>query len=388
MSILRTAKAGLCILPLLMTGACGGDDAPRPAPPAPVATISIASVQANVDRLDIRDDQESYKIDLSITPGNASRKNLAFRSTNSNVVSIDKSGTLTTNGTGEAAIEVVDGARLLLSIPINVRPVRMYSIGNSHTIDYRPGTDFPVLAKSQSISIENSVHIKCSSSLTNIIENPGDSCGGATFPSYTQGLQEGEFDVITIQPHLGPTGIAEVESIIQLIGQIRQSPNRDAQVFIYYTWPRNTAMPRIAFDYSEFWAAPYDARNPIEGMNSDLVEYMREELARRDIRVAGFIPAGATLDNFHRAASDGAVAGFTGAGAFYRDRLHMNNVGSFAAGITVLYSLFPELEIDDFNVPGYGKTKKRDLAINANVRRSIAAIAREAVAAEATQGAE
>lgn len=49
----------------------------------------------------------------------------------------------------------------------------LYSIGNSHTWDFRPAADFLEIGKAMEINIKNGWHINCGQNLETIWDNPG-----------------------------------------------------------------------------------------------------------------------------------------------------------------------------------------------------------------------
>lgn len=378
------AGIGQILLATLFVGlaGCGGDDSASPSPPVATASPSptpspspgppkIQSIDTVQDRLSAIDDLQVYRVDYTVSPANADQSRLVLRSGNEDVVSIAQDGSITTNGVGSTNIEFVDNGVVLATVPIDVRPVRLFALGNSLTADYRPTTEFVELAATQSITIQSDWHIKCGSNLRAIIAAPSETCVSQRFESYPAALESGQFDIITIQPHRSPNAAAEIDAIAEMVAQIRNSPNRNARIYVYYAWTENTADPLAQFGYSSAWFAPYSPLERLISMNDDFVVHMKETLQERQVSVDGYIPAGRAFERVHGTAGRNLISGISGAGELYRDRLHANNIGSFVAGATVLATLFPDVRFTNTGGSAYGPRSSRERDLPDTTRRDL-----------------
>jgi hypothetical protein len=190
----------------------------------------------------------------------------------------------------------------------------LYSIGNSHTWDFRPASDFLEIGRVMGIDIENGKHT---------------------------------WDAISIQTFIGGTGKAELKAVDKFLDFISGSINKDCFVYIYCTWPKNTAEPLGDFDYAEEWLGDFEENDTLEILSDKYFNYLEGAMENGSDKVT-FIPLGRVLYHFDRKAKSGEIPGFSGSGALYRDAWHMNNVGRFVAGLTVFSQIF---RIDPTDVP-------------------------------------
>ncbi len=104
-----------------------------------------------------------------------------------------------------------------------------YHVGNSLTWD------------SQVRSFENrplhdnqGYHIKCSSSLTSILNNPESVCvDPTTYGYFTEALSSHDWDAVTLQPYVGYGTGTEIESFVTMASMT----NSTAEILMYATWP-------------------------------------------------------------------------------------------------------------------------------------------------------
>ena len=224
----------------------------------------------------------------------------------------------------------------------------LYSIGNSHTWDFRPAADFHEIAKAMEIDIKNGWHINCGQNLKAILDNPGKTCVEVSeFGLYSRAMVDQRWDAITLQTFVGGTAKHEAEAIEAMLDLISESINRDCPLFIYCTWPRNTASKLEEFNYGDAWLSDIREVDTLKVLSEKYFKYLEDRFEPDAGRVR-FIPLGRVLFHFDQKARSGAVPGFSGAGELYRDAWHMNNVGRYIAGLTVFCSI---LRIDPTSVP-------------------------------------
>lgn len=226
----------------------------------------------------------------------------------------------------------------------------LYSIGNSHTWDFRPSADFLEIARAMDIEIKNGWHINCGQNLESIWNNPGQTCVDLTgYGPYREAIENYNWDAISLQTFVGGTAKAEREAVDKFLGFIDGSRNKDCQVFIYCTWPRNTAMQLSDFDYTEEWLEDFNEHDTLKILSRKYYTYLENSMDGNVVKVK-FIPLGEVLYVFDRKAKSGLVPGYSGSGELYRDAWHLNNVGRYIAGLTVFAQIF---RIDPVGIPDF-----------------------------------
>ncbi len=249
---------------------------------------------------------------------------------------------------------------LLLLLPCSIsraqdkdkssRDFFLYSIGNSHTWDFRPAGDFLEIGKTLDIEIKNGWHINCGQNLETIWNNPGQTCVDLTgYGAYNEAIENHTWDAISIQTFKGGTGIAEKEAVEKFLGFLANSINKDCNVFIYCTWPRNTAAQLGDFDYAEEWLSDFQENDTLKILSEKYFTYLESAIENNADKVK-FIPLGKVLYHFDKKARSGEVPGYSGAGELYRDAWHLNNVGRYIAGLTVFSQIF---RIDPVGIPDF-----------------------------------
>jgi hypothetical protein len=243
---------------------------------------------------------------------------------------------------------------LLLSRAQDVSPSKkdffLYSIGNSHTWDFRPSADFLEIARAMQMDIKNGWHINCGQNLKTILDKPGQACVDPNeFGLYPDAIENKRWDAITVQTFVGGKASEERAAIDALLDFVSQSINRECDVLIYCTWPRNTAGKLAEFDYAEAWRSDFREDDTLKVLSAQYFDYLERSIEP----VAGqvnFIPLGRVLYHFDRLARSGAFPGYTGAGELYRDAWHLNNAGRYIAGLTVFAQV---LRIDPEQIPDF-----------------------------------
>jgi hypothetical protein len=226
----------------------------------------------------------------------------------------------------------------------------LYSVGNSHTWDFRPSADFLEIAKALDIEIRNGWHINCGQNLESIWNNPGQTCvEPAEYGVYREAIENHRWDAITLQTYKGGTGKGEKQAVDEFLGLISSSINKDCNVFIYCTWPKNTAEHLGDFNYSEAWLSDFQENDTLEVLSEKYFSYLENSIGNYSDRIK-FIPVGRVLYHFDQKAKTGEIPGFSGSGELYRDVAHMNNVGRYIAGLTVFSQIF---RIDPVGIPDF-----------------------------------
>lgn len=226
----------------------------------------------------------------------------------------------------------------------------LYSIGNSHTWDFRPSADFLEIAKAMHIKISNGWHINCGQNLETIWQHPGQTCVELTgYGNYVNAIENYQWDGITIQTFIGGTGRAEKAATDAFLRYILDSLQRDCKVFLYCTWPKNTTEQLADFNYTEAWQSDFREDDTLSVLSAKYFKYLQSSPGKYDTDVQ-VIPVGRVLYQFDQVAKSGGFPGFTGAGELYRDAWHLNNVGRYIAGLTVFSQIF---RIDPEDIPDF-----------------------------------
>lgn len=208
-----------------------------------------------------------------------------------------------------------------------------YHIGNSLTFDSQPLAleDF---AESRGFEHEVGYHIRSSSSLKEILDNPTDtSVSPNEFGVFSEALPNHHWDIVTIQSHPGQDSTlgTDVDAILSLINMTRSNPsNAQTNFYIYESWPM------IDGNYQHTWNQP--SLNELSTGTVQRKEYFNHVLERvREVTDANvyMVPVGDVLYELDVRTSAGEIPGFTSVSSFYRDSLHLRtDIGRFVASAT------------------------------------------------------
>jgi len=233
----------------------------------------------------------------------------------------------------------------------------LYSIGNSHTWDFRPSADFLEIARSLKIEIKNGWHINCGQNLETIWNEPGQTCVDLTgYGTYQEAVEKHKWDAISIQTFVGGTGKAEKKAVENFLDLISSSINKDCNVYIYCTWPKNTAEQLRDFSYAESWLSNFRKNDTLKILSEKYFRYLEKSIGNNSDRIE-FIPVGKVLYHFDLKAKSGEIPGFSGSGELYRDAWHLNNVGRYIAGLTFFAQIF---RIDPAGIPDFKSYRTSD----------------------------
>ena len=376
------------LLAAAMLGSCGGDSAPSPAPPTvvtPPPKVIPVNVTFSADSVELIDDLTSTEVPFTVSPANVDSTGLAFSTSDQRVFTVDNRNGLqvTAVARGSARLIATHNGVEVGSLPIEVRDVRMYSIGNSHTVNFGVREGFSRFAYSLGIGIDGDYHIYCGQSLTRILAEPDNTCVSPKKAKFRTAFQDTAYDIVTIQTFPGvATAEEEARSVGAMIAHIRQSASSEARIFVYVTWPPNTAAILADFDYSASWRQggfdPMTGRPTTQAFS----DYLETYLSQEGIAVDGFIQGGRMLALLHDRAASGEIPGLHGAGLLYRDTLHVTNIGRYYMGATVIYNLFPEASVvgtDLPNIPGYSRDGRypADMDWNAELHSALISLLEE-----------
>ncbi len=241
----------------------------------------------------------------------------------------------------------------LLYLPTDAEMVT-YGIGNSLTLDMffnYTGKGIDMLTAGTADPTRTGQHLRCSSSLTEIMANPNDTCaptGG--FGVYTTALSQGRIDNLVLQPHYGSSVANEIQSMKNLIDLAKQNPlNNNTRFYLYAPWgtQTDTGTGQSFYDTWNNFQATLPGGYAPSRSTFDLM--MRElDMAGYDVTL---IPVGhawiSTIDAIRGGTTIDLTTTTNGVpgtatlteSQLWRDPIHASSVGGFIAGLTA-YSAF------------------------------------------------
>ncbi|MFN1619859.1 Ig-like domain-containing protein [Vibrio rotiferianus] len=332
---------------------------------------NINSLVIKENYINIKAINKGYELNYEISPSDGDENDIVWLSNDENIATVN-GGVIYGQHEGKTTITATSRGKVLDTIEVNVSSYKLYTIGNSHTWDLEPKSSLVSLAKDMGVELQNDWHVNCNSSIEDSVRDPKRTCVNSTHGNYLNAINSETYDAITIQPFFGSTGASEVEAIKTLISQIKSSASSSAKIYIYYTWPRNDQDSLNELDYHSIWLKPYYPNDQFENLNRDFISYLKQELKESNIDISGYIPAAETLNDFDSFAKEGIFDSYQGAGYLYRDHLHMNNVGKYIAGQTMVATLFDHLKLSSEVPDGYHVTGARgDQKLNTQLTEKI-----------------
>lgn len=223
-----------------------------------------------------------------------------------------------------------------------------YHIGNSLTVDSQP-LALAAFAEQVGLSHQAGFHVRESSSLEEIIANPGEVTLGPVeeFGMFQNALTTHAWDWITIQPHPRrddpetpedeqSTLADDVAIVLDLIDLARTNPaNAETDFFIYSGWP-------VFGKYETKWnlrSPNFDDSPTIHARQyyENLIERVRSE-TDADVFI---IPVGEVLMELDRRFRETPVPYVASVLNLYRDLLHLRiDIGRYIASVTTFATLF------------------------------------------------
>lgn len=222
------------------------------------------------------------------------------------------------------------------------------AIGNSLTQDAFAFSVNPelqsgleMIAASAGLDYESAPHVRCSSSLATILNDPATTCVTPSQPygTFDSALPGFHWDRVTLQPHplQQSTMQDDIDAIQAFIDLAHENPaNDDTVFFIYSAWPS-----QVLGAYASAWLAP--SENAPTTSTSFSREYFENLLGNvRDLTDAAvqFVPAGEVLYEIDQKIAAGTVAGVSDISHFYRDNVHLSDDGRYVAATTMFSVLF------------------------------------------------
>ncbi|QNN21439.1 hypothetical protein HED60_03845 [Planctomycetales bacterium ZRK34] len=217
---------------------------------------------------------------------------------------------------------------------------RTYRIGNSLTWDSQPKA-IPDLAAQRGIKHLEAYHINCGKSLQRIWTHPDEVCVKVVEPfgTFGQALPDHDWDAVTMQSHPGKestlaTDTARILDFIELTQS--KGRNKNTVFYIYAPWPREDRG-----DYQEVWHRDTpDADDTKTIQTKAYFDHLYHRVTAKTKATVRVIPTGAVIAELDQRIRDGKIEGYTEVKDLYRDIVHLNGVGRFAAGVTTYTVLF------------------------------------------------
>ncbi|MBE0542528.1 MAG: hypothetical protein IH623_14295 [Verrucomicrobia bacterium] len=254
----------------------------------------------------------------------------------------------------------------------NVKPLRVYYVGNSVTDTIRYG-QLAELAASRGVKITWGRHMIPGAPLEWLYQHPNDGFREEPFGGWQKALGEFAWDAVSLQPfdrHLHGKNdqgedLGDVALIVKL-ARMAAARNPDVQVYIYVRWPRVTVGGKsVAFDKNDYDPARLGSGNDLSKVDDfaarwetkytggwDNTNETRDyfETLLREVRMATpelrkpvrLVPVGHVLADLHAQMKAGKVRGWTSVHQFYKDGIHLNEPGSYAVTCTYFATLLKQ----------------------------------------------
>ncbi len=221
----------------------------------------------------------------------------------------------------------------------------VYNIGNSLTWDSSPD-GVAQLAAQRGYTLHVGYQINCSKTLDYIWNDPSGWCVQPASPygTHDNALPNYQWTAVTLQPFpdLNYDGTlsdlsTDTARILDFIGN-SQSDNRNADTifYIYASWPAQSLG-----SYHSVWTQDRLDQDDTPTLQTSayfdhLIQRVRNS-TQADIRM---IPVGYVLDELDQRLQAGELAGYNGVAQWYRDDVHLNDMGRYVAGITSFATLY------------------------------------------------
>lgn len=222
---------------------------------------------------------------------------------------------------------------------------RFFSIGNSHTGDStvsyaRYGLYLSRYFTSRGHTFSNEWHIEGSQSLSSIW------AGG----SFTEKLNNFDYDILILQPAGTPppgqsriTAKDECDRFIDFVEYKNEKPNR---VILYQNLPGLLEYNSDRSDlFADYWNSPYSSPENAFRTNRECYIYMYANLllSLKDSGISVEIaPTSEVLYEIEKAVLKGKFTGLSTIHDFYRDYLHLNELGRYATSVTLYATITGE----------------------------------------------
>jgi hypothetical protein len=216
----------------------------------------------------------------------------------------------------------------------NASALSLYMVGNSLTADSRPGSSLPAVAASAGQSLSVGWHVRGNSSLDDIWSNPTQADSfSTTYGKFSDALAGNQWDAVSLQFFdRGTTYLwsdtARVEDFKRLVET--NPANANTKYFVYAPWP---------WYPDGFWQGWDNGviDSPWQQTNHSLAysELITNKLNEAHPGRFQMIPVGQAMDAVRDSVLAGTLPGYTSLGQFFRDPVHLNELGQFVASTMV-----------------------------------------------------
>ena len=218
-----------------------------------------------------------------------------------------------------------------------------FSVGNSLTGQslQHIGDDISELAADRGVTLNWAQHLKCGSSLTNIVNNPTTVCvGPSSYGYFGAALPNNQWDAVTLEAYGDPFPDAR-SSTKTLIDLTRSNPaNAHTKIYMLQIWPQGASSDSFATrwtrlydpsvdDYESRWSRQY---------STDLLMNVRSDNTG-DI---GMVPTTEVLYQLDLLARASKISAFSTVDQIYADANHLNPIGSYIARMTMMATLLDQ----------------------------------------------
>ena len=209
----------------------------------------------------------------------------------------------------------------------------LYQIGNSLTRDSQSNA-IEVMALAAELDWTNGYHIKTSSTIKQIYENPTPSNElSQPGPTWVEALPGNDWDALVLQPHNqgGNTMSHDIEYALKFVDDSQDAGNNfDTQLYVYSTWPTQST------GWSDWLTPVANVLTQPTIHRKEFFEHVAGRLAASVEAPVHVIPAGDVLYRIIQEIEAGTIPHLTSAADLYRDDIHLGNYGRLAAASTVL----------------------------------------------------
>lgn len=220
-----------------------------------------------------------------------------------------------------------------------------YHIGNSLTVDSLPLSAMVHMAAQRGISAAADWHVRSSVGLDYIWTHPSECSLNPTFAGlFPQALSQWTWDAVTLQANgsqlNGPgSDAARIDSFMSYALAMNPA-SADTQFYIFAKWVDQGAFQP---GYLEAWHRPYSGQADSTAITADyysqLIASVRT-IQPQNTRPVLLIPTGHVFAEIDRMIRNEELDGITSITQFYRDYVHLNDLGRFVASTTFYATIF------------------------------------------------
>lgn len=221
-----------------------------------------------------------------------------------------------------------------------------YSIGNSLTVDSNVAA-MAQMAASRGTPTQSDRHIHGGVRLDYIWDHPTTTTETPYFAgAFQSAFANYTWNAVTIEPfyqYLDYVG-GDADITVKFMKLAKQSnpANVNTQFYIFARWPEQATFSPT---YNDIWRADYAGDNGATtatvDFNNKIIQKVRA-MQPQDMKPIELIPTGHVLAEVDRQIRSGELTGVTSISEFYRDSIHMSQLGSLVASMTFYASIYQD----------------------------------------------